>query len=423
MSGAPVRLAAGELLHITLDRRRTLDEAMTASAAFSALEGSDRGFARAIASQALRALGWIDRALAPLLSRPFEAVSPEVRALLRAGAAQVWLMDIPVHAAVGETVEAARQWAPARRGGAFLNAALRRVSETPLEHEALDACEVWPDWLRERMIASLGPESARALAAAQLEPPLLHLTARGDPAAVAAMTGGEVRPSGSIGLSASDPAALPGFAEGAWWVQDEAAALPARLLGAGPGERVLDLCAAPGGKTLQLAATGAEVTALDRSAPRLERLRENLQRTGLAAHIVTAEAETWQAPQPFDAILLDAPCSALGTLRRHPEGAWIKSGASIAPLPDVQRRLLETARRFLKPEGRLVYTVCSPLAEEGPHIVAQALASGAWQIEPVSAAEAGYFAPALTPEGAVLTVPRAGEAHDAFYMARLRPAG
>lgn len=422
MSGAESRLAAAELLHLTLDKRRTLDEAMTLSDTYNALEGSDRGFARAIASSALRHLGWIDATVQPFLSRPLSATGIEIRALIRAGAAQVWFLDVAPHAAVNATVDAARLTRGARSGGSFLNAALRRVSEATPPGETLPAENIWPAWLRAQLIDSLGTDGARALAEAQRAEPALHLTAAKAPAALAALIGGPVLASGSVEAPTGAVEELPGFAEGQWWVQDQAAALPAKLLAAKPGERVLDLCAAPGGKTLQLAATGASVTALDRSAPRLERLHENLARTGLTAEVIVADGEAFLPARPFDKILLDAPCSALGTLRRHPEGAWIKTEADVARFPAVQARLLASAAGMLTPDGTLIYCVCSPLAAEGRDVVNAALATGILVRVPVSAAECPGFEDCLTPEGDVLTLPGPSRDCDAFYIARLAKA-
>ena len=422
MSGAESRLAAAELLHLTLDKRRTLDEAMELSETYGELEGSDRGFARAIASSALRHLGWIDETVQPFLSRPLAATGIEIRALIRAGAAQVWFLDVAPHAAVNATVDAARLTKGARSGGSFLNAALRRVSEATPPGETLPAENIWPAWLRARLTDSLGTDGARALANAQRGEPALHLTAARDPATLAALIGGPLLPSGSVEAPGGAIEEIPGFAEGTWWVQDQAAALPAKLLGAKPGERALDLCAAPGGKTLQLAATGASVTALDRSAPRLDRLHENLARTGLTADVIVADGETWTPDAPFDKILLDAPCSALGTLRRHPEGAWIKSEADVARFPAVQARLLAAATRLLAPGGTLVYCVCSPIAAEGRDVVNAALTSGSLVRVPVSAAECPGFEDCVTPEGDVVTLPGPSRDCDAFYIARLAKA-
>ena len=422
MSGAESRLAAAELLHLTLDKRRTLDEAMELSETYGELEGSDRGFARAIASSALRHLGWIDETVQPFLSRPLAATGIEIRALIRAGAAQVWFLDVAPHAAVNATVDAARLTKGARSGGSFLNAALRRVSEATPPGETLPAENIWPAWLRARLTDSLGTDGARALANAQRGEPALHLTAARDPATLAALIGGPLLPSGSVEAPGGAIEEIPGFAEGTWWVQDQAAALPAKLLGAKPGERALDLCAAPGGKTLQLAATGASVTALDRSAPRLDRLHENLARTGLTADVIVADGETWTPDAPFDKILLDAPCSALGTLRRHPEGAWIKTEADVARFPAVQARLLAAATRLLAPGGTLVYCVCSPIAAEGRDVVNAALTSGSLVRVPVSAAECPGFEDCVTPEGDVITLPGPSRDCDAFYIARLAKA-
>ncbi|MFN7056448.1 RsmB/NOP family class I SAM-dependent RNA methyltransferase [Hyphomonas sp.] len=422
MSGAAVRLAAGRLLHLVLDKHRTLDEALVADEAFGALEGADRGFARAIASSALRHLGWIDRGLAPLLSRPLPATSPEIRALLRAGAAQLWFMDVAPHAAVSETVEAARLWHPARSGGSFLNAVLRRVSETASPAGRMDTAAIWPDWLAARMVQSLGPDLAAALAEAQRAEPALHLSAKSDPAALAALTGGALLADGTVELASGAVEALPGYETGDWWVQDAAARLPARLLAPQPGEAILDLCAAPGGKTLQLAAAGARVTALDRSRPRLERLKENLARTQLHADVIVADAEAWEPPELFSKILLDAPCSALGTLRRHPEGAWIKSAADAGRFPAVQARLLAAAAKMTPPGGTVVYCVCTPLREEGADVVEAAIAAGLYTRVPVKAEEIPGFEDCITPDGDVLTRPREGRQADAFYIARLSRA-
>lgn len=422
MSGAESRLAAAELLHLTLDKRRTLDEAMTLSACFNDLEGPDRGFARAMASSALRHLGWIDTTVQPFLSRPLAATGTEIRALIRAGAAQVWFMDVAPHAAVNATVDAARLSRGSRSGGSFLNAALRRVSEAAPPSDTLPPEDIWPAWLRAALIDSLGADKARILAETQRNEPALHLTAAGDPAETAALVGGTLLASGTVEAPPGSVEDLPGYADGKWWVQDQAAALPARLLDARPGETVADLCAAPGGKTLQLAATGAGVTALDRSGPRLERLHENLARTGLKAEIVTADAESWAPETRFAKILLDAPCSALGTLRRHPEGAWIKTEADVARFPAVQGRLLAAALRQLAPGGTLIYCVCSPLNSEGRDVVEAAVQRGLAIRRPVTAAECAGFEDCITAEGDVLTLPGPSRDCDAFYIARLASA-
>ncbi|WP_112062520.1 RsmB/NOP family class I SAM-dependent RNA methyltransferase [Hyphomonas pacifica] len=420
MSGALSRRAAAELLMLTLDSRRTLDEAMVRSESFNALEGSDRGFARVMASATLRELGRIDAALSPLLSRPLEATSPAIRALLRVGAIQLWRLETHAHAAVSETVEAAKDWPDARSGGGFLNAVLRRAADMSAPLDDLPASEIWPNWLAARFEADLGANATRAFAAHQLNEPPIFLSAKTSAEDVAIATGGEVTDSGSVRLESAMIEALPGYEDGYWWVQDAAAALPAQLLNAGSGDAVIDLCAAPGGKTLQLAATGARVTAVDRSRPRLERLRENLQRTGLTADIIAANADEWRPQERASKLLLDAPCSALGTLRRHPEGAWIKREAEIDRFPTAQARLLVSAADMVSPGGTVIYCVCTPLKAEGFDIVARAILDGLYERFAITEAEIPGFEACLTPEGDLLTLPAPGAGHDAFYIARLK---
>lgn len=422
MSGADIRRAAADLLTLTLDSRRTLDDAMDTSQIFNTLEGSDRGFARAIASAALRNLGHIDDALAPLLSRPLPAVTAPIRALLRTGVTQLWLMDTPPHAAVGETVEAAKAWPEARSGGAFLNAVLRRADRERPDFAAMSSVTIWPDWLQKAFTDALGEDAAIALAKAQLSEPVLYLTPKADPQKVAAETGGEAVPGGAVRVPGGSVEDKDGFAAGDWWVQDVAAMIPARLLNPQPGDTVIDLCAAPGGKTLQLAASGASVIAVDRSAPRLRLLKENLARTGLSADVIAANADEWRPDAPVAKILLDAPCSALGTLRRHPEGAWIKRDADVARFPAAQARLLESALDMLQPGGTLVYCVCTPLPAEGVDIVEAAIAAGLVRREPVSAGEIPGFENAITPDGDILTLPGLAGDNDTFFIARLAKA-
>ena len=419
MSGAQTRRAAAELLMLTLDSRRTLDEAMAKTDSYNDLEGPDRGFARVMASAALRELGRIDAGLSPLLSRPLEATSPAIRALLRIGAVQLWRLDTPAHAAVSETVEAAKGWPDARSGGSFLNAVLRRAADTDPGLDAMPAISVWPDWLADRFAADLGAEGAERLAAHQLSEAPLFLSARSDPAEVATATHGDLLPTGSVRLGHSNVETLPGYDSGDWWVQDAAAALPARLLGATEDDKIIDLCAAPGGKTLQLATSGAQVTAIDRSKPRLERLRENLARTGLSADIIATNADEWRPDAPVSKLLLDAPCSALGTLRRHPEGAWIKREAEIDRFPTAQARLLAAAAHMVVSGGTVIYCVCTPLKSEGLEIVEGALSNGLYTRHAIEPDEIPGFEHCLTEAGDLLTIPSEGAGHDAFFITRL----
>ena len=241
--------------------------------------------------------------------------------------------ETPDHAVVGETVAAAKTWPRAQRATGFLNAVLRKVVASRDAFDAAPISHNWPVWLRTTAIQGLGVKAAESLMRAQTETPDTYLTAKdGNAHALAKMVGGEIVADYSVKVSGASIETLPGFEDGVWWVQDIAATLPARLLNVAETDRVFDICAAPGGKTMQLAARRAHVTATDRSKPRLKRLRQNLWRTGFHGEVETvlADAIEWQPPQPADKILIDAPCSALGTLRRNPEGAWIKSDADVA---------------------------------------------------------------------------------------------
>ncbi len=423
MSGAQSRLAAADLLQICLEEHRTLDDAMGNSAVYKALRGPDRGFARAMTSATLRQLGRIDIGLAPFLDRPLETSPPPVRALLRIGAAQAWLMETAEHAVVSETVAAAKSFPRTAKSAGFLNAVLRKAVADRSAFDAAPAQAIWPDWLWQKVSGELGVAATNTLLEAQAEIPDLHLTIR-DRSQVgiyADLLNGKVINGTSVQIEASEVGSLPGYDSGDWWVQDAAAALPAQLLGAVSGDRVFDLCAAPGGKTMQLASLGAKVTAVDRSAKRLRRLRENLNRVSSknAVEIVEADLAQWTPAKPSDRILLDAPCSALGTLRRHPEGAWIKSQADIERFPALQSRLLRAALGMLKPGGTLIYCVCSPLPSEGLAIVEGVIADGLAARLPLLSGECLDFSPCLTPEGDLLTLPRNTFAHDAFFISRL----
>lgn len=419
--GIATRLIAAKTLCDIIKTRRSLDECFAVSEDFAELERADQGFARAMVSAALREAGRLEAGFAPFLTRPVNELTREVRALLWLGAVQLWRLNTPPHAAVGETVSAAKAWGPARNASGLVNAVLRKVASDRSHFDMAPAETIWPDWLRTDFRQSIGENGCAALAHAQLTPPDLHLTCRDAEATAAALAGQVIAP-GTVAVPMGRVDAMDGFAEGNWWVQDVAAALAARILAPEPGEHIIDLCAAPGGKTLQLAEAGAHVTAVDRSKARLKRLTENLARTGLAPRvdIVAADAEQYRPEAPADRALLDAPCSALGTLRRHPEGAWIKDPAQIAGYPAVQASFLRAAADMVKPGGTVVYCVCTPRREEGADIVDTVCVDGALERDPVTPGEAGDFARCLTPDGDLLTIPGPALAHDAFFVARLR---
>jgi 16S rRNA (cytosine967-C5)-methyltransferase len=411
------RSAAQHLLDAVLRGRRTLDDSMGVVVALRSLEPRDRGFARMLAATVLRRLGTLDALLAKCLDKgvlPQPVVGP-----LRLGAAQLLFLGTPAHAAVDETVSLAP---PKLRG--LVNAVLRRIARdgtallAEIDQERADT----PDWLWDVLVARYGEAHARAIATAQRKEPPLDLSVKAGAAIWAEKLGAELRATGSLRLEeAGSVPDLPGFDEGAWWVQDEAAALPVRLFGDVAGQRVLDLCAAPGGKTLQLAAAGAKVVALDQNAKRLDRLVENLARTGLAAEIVAADAGPWRAPAPFPFVLLDAPCTATGTLRRHPELAHLKSDADAKKLVTAQDKLLDAAASATAPGGTLVYAVCSLDRREGGDRIAAFLARKKdFARAPIAPAELGGRAELIDASGDLATDPT--HAMDGFYAARLRRA-
>jgi 16S rRNA (cytosine967-C5)-methyltransferase len=417
--GLMARRAALTLVAGALDHRGGLEEAF-ARQPFSGLDLRDRGLARMMAMTLLRRLGPIDRLLdAKLVKAPPEPV----RMLLRLGVVQALYMDTPAFAAVDTTVRLAEAEGDTRPFKGLINAVLRgllREAPGPGDPEALV-----PGWLFTRWSAAFGAKAARAMAAIVAEEPLTDIT----PLDAAEIPGlaeslpAQALPGGSLRVAGrGDIAEWAGFIEGRWWVQDAAAAIPARLLRVGPGETALDLCAAPGGKTLQLAAAGAKVIALDRSAPRLRRLTQSLERTGLSAKLVAVPAERWEDPSLFDAVLLDAPCTATGTYRRHPDVLWGCKPGEIAKLAGVQARLLDAAASRVAPGGRLVYCVCSLEPEEGE---AQARGFAArhpdfspWPIEP---GEGGAPPGSITAEGLLRVLPHQMEGGcDGFFAARWR---
>ncbi len=419
-AGLPARQAALRLIEAATLRRGGLDVALN-EPALRALSPEDRGFARALAMAVLRRLGSIDRALDSRLQRP----PPEpVRRLLRIGLAQMLYLDTPDFAAVSTTVKLAERDNATRPYKALINAVLRGLARDPAAEPPPEA-DI-PPWLFARWVAQFSQADAEGIALnARVEPAAdLSLKPDTDPAALIEALPAETLPGGSLRTHrGGDVAGWPGFTDGGWWVQDAAAAVPARLLDARPGETVLDLCAAPGGKTLQLAATGASVTALDRSEPRLRRLRANLERTGLKAEVVVADAETWADDRHFDAVLLDAPCTATGTLRRNPEALYALGPAEIAKLADVQHRLLDAAAARVKPGGRLVYCVCSLEREEGEtQILAFLKRHSDFHLGVVDAQAVGAPVEALSKDGWLRLLPsqwpeRGGL--DGFFAARL----
>ncbi len=420
--GLAARRVALAALDGVLRRHLPLDEALAVD---GLAEARDRAFARLLASTVLRRLGQIDVLLASLVERTLPSKPAMLRHILRLGVAQLVFLDMAGHAAVDTAVELAKGESLAKPLIGLVNALLRRLAD---EGQALiaaqDAARLnTPAWLWAIWQAAYGEATARAIALAHLGEAPLDISVKTDAAAWAERLEAELLPGGTLRRAAGGAVALlPGFDEGAWWVQDLAAALPVKVLGDVAGRRVADLCAAPGGKTAQLAAAGAVVTAIDRSPPRLARLTANLRRLRLAAEAVAADVAQWRPVQPFDAVLLDAPCSATGTLRRHPDAAWLKTPEDVAKLIAVQDRLLAAAVHLVRPGGVLVYCTCSLDPAEGEARIAAWLAGGApVRRRPVAAAEVGGLAEVINDAGDVRSLPchladRGGM--DGFFAAR-----
>ncbi len=423
------RAAALKLLTAVTDKGRALDDAWAEDlkdGALTGLDTRDRAFARALVATTLRRLGQIDAILDAKLNRPLPDKAVRTRNILRTGIAQTVFLRTADHAAVNEAVGMAAGARQSLKHKDMVNAILRAAAR---EAATLAESGDWerantPDWLWESWTRAYGEDTARAIARAHLADPPLDLTVRADPETWGPRLEAMLLPTGTLRRGLTDVTTLPGFEEGAWWVQDAAAALPVTLLGAVNGQSVIDLCAAPGGKTAQLAAKGAQVIAIDRSKTRLTRVTGNLARLGLTADLVCADATQWRPQQPADAVLLDAPCSATGTIRRHPDVAHLKSPEDVAALAALQTRLLDQVPAMLKPGGVMVYCTCSLQPEEGPDQIAAFLErTPGWTIEPVRSDEIGGLAEAITPDGTLRTLPchwPESGGLDGFFAARLR---
>ncbi len=432
-AGFEARQAAVETLWRVMKRGTFFEEAFAEAFAKperAKVEPRDRAFARLLVTTVLRRHGELAHIVNAHLQKPLPEPQGWVWQILLAGAAQLVLLDTPPHAAIGLAVDQCKADPNARRFDKLVNAVLRRVSDKG--RAALDGLDSValnvPGWLLAGWEKTYGPDLARRIAAASLEEPPLDVTVKGDPVEWAAKLQGVALPTGTVRiLQAGRITELPGFDEGSWWVQDAAAALPARLVRAAPGQRVADICAAPGGKTAELAATGAGVTAIDISAARLRRVKDNLDRLQLTADCITADALDWQPAALFDAVLLDAPCSATGTIRRHPDILHVRQSRGFDKLVELQSKLLQRAATFVRPGGTLVYCTCSLEPEEGEHQIARFLSANPGFVrDPVTPPEIGGLTDALTPEGDLRTLPchrfpghENGLGLDGFYAARL----
>jgi 16S rRNA (cytosine967-C5)-methyltransferase len=432
--GLAARRIAADILDGVLHKHRTLDDQLDGVGAHPGLKSladRDRALMRRLVATILRRLGTLGHLLSRLLDRGIPTDAPRAQSALLIGAAQILWMDVPDHAAVDLSVRLVQSDRRAAKYAGLVNAVLRRCAREgqPLIDEVKAQTLDIPPWLSARWIAAYGEVNARAMALAISHEPSLDITVKADANQWATRLHGETLSTGTVrALLQGSVTMLPGFTEGQWWVQDAAAALPAKLFGDIGGRRIVDLCAAPGGKTAQLALAGADVTAVDRSPARMSRLRDNLARLDLKASDVVTDAAEWAGGDgSFDGVLVDAPCTSTGTIRRHPDVAWLRQEADIAALSALQAKLLKKAVALLKPGGTLVYCTCSLEPEEGEQAVAALLATeSAVRRAPVEAGEVAGLSEIITADGDLRTLPchlphedpRLGGL-DGFYAARL----
>lgn len=429
--GLAARRIAVDIVDGVLRKRLALDEQLSGKGAhlgLANLPDRDRALMRRLTATVLRRLGTLRHLLGGLLDKGFPTDAPRTETILLVGAAQILWLDVPDHAAVDLSVRLAQADRRAARYAGLINAVLRRVAQARdsalTDNEPRDT----PAWLLARWKKNYGSEVAKAIAEANGHEPALDLSVKKDAQVWAEHVHGRVMPTGTVRTLAHGAITLlPGFAEGAWWVQDAAASIPAQLFGDVSGQTICDLCAAPGGKTAQLAARGATVTAIDRSPARLMRLTENFTRLGLTVETIAADALEWKPERQFDGLLLDAPCTSTGTIRRHPDVPWLKSEADLGVLTSLQQRLLDRAVDLTRPGGTLVYCVCSLEPEEGEAQIAALLARDPRVTRtPILPAEVFGHAEFITAEGALRTLPQylpdpdpLWSGLDGFYAARL----
>jgi len=421
----PTRVVALDLISSVLKRHRPLDETLEGHLGFTSLEPRERAFARNLSATTLRRLGQIDDLIGICLERPLPRRAVAVRDVLRLGICQLFFLNIPAHAAVDTTVSLLDEIDLAAYKK-LVNAVMRRMTrEGEKLIAAQDAARLnTPDWLWDSWQQAYGKATGRKIAEAHLKEPPLDISVKADPEIWAKALQATILPTGSLRLSVGgNVTLLPGFDEGAWWVQDTAAALPALLLGDVKGQHVIDLCAAPGGKTAQLLVRGAHVTAVERSAKRLERLKQNMTRLDLSLEAVCADAALWKPEQQADAVLLDAPCSATGTIRRHPDIGYLKKYSDVESLSTAQHRLFKAALEMVKPGGRMVFCTCSLQPEEGPELVERILAEhSSFQLQPITPDEVGGLPELITGEGVLRSLPNHLSdvgGMDGFFAARL----
>ncbi|GAA5096172.1 RsmB/NOP family class I SAM-dependent RNA methyltransferase [Bartonella acomydis] len=437
--GLAVRRMCVRLLGAVLDKHVSLSgltDNEHGHSQYLRLSQRDRLLCRAILAAALRHRGQITEVLARFLSRPLPSQAFSFQHLLHISVAQILYLDIPDHAAIDLAVRVAKLDPRMRRFSGVVNALLRNVArEAEFLRQQAPNIKGVPAWFSQLLVSTYGKEKAKQILAIQSVQPPLDLTVKSDSVGWAKRLGGVVLPNGSVRLNSLDCSVidLPGYEEGAWWVQDFAAALPAVLLGNVQGKRVADLCASPGGKTAQLALQGADVTAIDLSASRIKRLKANMGRLHFLVSTWQGDVRNFHPEQLFDAVLLDAPCSSTGTIRRHPDVLWTKSIDDIATLAALQYDLIVAAIALVEKGGCIVFSNCSLAKQEGEDVIEKILSTRSdIVLEPILAEEMRGMAHLLSSEGILRTTP-ADFCHedfnteknvflgmDGFFAARLR---
>lgn len=432
--GLQARQVAAKIISAVIDKKTSLDgmfDAHHGNPAYRELNDADRALVRAILNSSLRQLPRIDAMIGSLLQTPLPEGARSLNHILTIGAAQILYLDVPDHSAVDLAVEQALIDPRTKRFGNLVNAILRRMSR---EKEHLlstigEATPVFPRWFEDRLLHSYGKEETDRIAEVFLSPAAIDLTVKSNSQGWAEKLGGRVLPTGSVRLAGYSGAIpyLHGFDDGEWWVQDAAAAIPVQLFGSLDGKRIVDLCAAPGGKAAQLATMGAEVTALDQSGNRLKRMKENFDRLKLDVATLEMNTVDFRPDDLFDAALLDAPCSSTGTIRRHPDVLWTKGPDDIEKLANVQEKLLRHAHTVVKPGGTVVFSNCSLDKREGEEVVAHVISDGLYSMIPIDPANWPGLEDAVTPLGEMRTTPAMIPAEggyagglDGFYAAVLR---
>ncbi|MGE4313266.1 MAG: RsmB/NOP family class I SAM-dependent RNA methyltransferase [Pseudobdellovibrionaceae bacterium] len=427
------RRAALQILTTVLDKGQPLDQALENSNAFLSLpEARDRAFVRMMVTTCLRRMGQIDDLIKRASARPDQPISPPLlQHILRLGITQIVFMDVPDHAAVNTTVTLTDENRLSRTKG-FVNAMMRNIAGQGRDWTARQDIPRLntPDWILQTLVKDYDLRTAIDILQCHIQEAPLDMTMRQPSQArdFAEHIDGTVLPNGTVRIARAQGRIedMAGYTDGHWWVQDAAASLPAKLFGIVKDALIIDLCAAPGGKTAQLASAGAHVIALDRSARRLARFRENMKRLNLTDLVTTeaADASVWMPNVPADGVLLDAPCTASGTLRKRPDVAWLKTPADLATMVEQQKRLLENAAKLLKPTGCLVYSTCSLFKDEGERQIENFLKHHKdFARDPINASEIGGLTECISVVGDIRILPyhlKDQGGMDGFYAARLR---